>query len=231
MTSAAPSVLGPRTGPVAEALVDMAPLLRRAVGLDPRTLARVRVAGGRVTVFVRLPFGVLAARTVAAGATEQTPPLDRTVTAEELLGWLDGDHADPPPARDADWRSSAPPAEGWQRVDTVPDEVVRGLVRSGALALKDAAAREGVPGASPRAEVADALLDAVVLTVTGPADVPVPLSAEIRLRTLSALTRLGFLARGSHAAVDVHRGWVRVAGSYGSVFAERAPAALSVRRA
>ena len=100
-----------------------------------------------------------------------------------------------------------PPGAGWSRVDTVPDDVVRGLVRSGALALKEAAAREGVPTAQPRAEVADALLDSVVLTVDGGGR-----HAEVTLRPLSALTRMGFLPRGSHAAVDVAGRWTRVVG-------------------
>jgi hypothetical protein len=38
---------------------------------------------------------------------------------------------------------------------------------------------------------------------------------------VSALTRMGFLPRGSHAAVDIAGRWLRVAAEYGSVFAER----------
>ena len=64
--------------------------------------------------------------------------------------------------------------------------------------------------------MADALLDSVVLTVTGAGH-----TVEITLRTLSALTRLGFLPRDSHAAIDVAGRWIRVAAAYGSVYAER----------
>ncbi len=102
--------------------------------------------------------------------------------------------------------------------------MIRGLVRSGAQALQDAAAREGVPGAQPRAEVADALLDAVVLTADGGGR-----RAQVTLRTLSALTRMGFLPRGSSAAIDVAGRWVRVAAEYGSVFAGRATAGWSAQ--
>jgi hypothetical protein len=42
----------------------------------------------------------------------------------------------------------------------------------------------------------------------------------VTLRTLSALTRMGFLTRGSSAAIDVAGRWVRTAAEYGSVFAE-----------
>jgi hypothetical protein len=110
-------------------------------------------------------------------------------------------------------------------VDTVPDDVVRDLVRKGATALQDAAAREGTPGAQPRAEVADALLDSIVLTVTSDTT---PDRAEVSLRSLSALTRMGFLAPGSHAHIDVSGRWTRIAATYGSVFAERAGLGLGL---
>jgi hypothetical protein len=106
---------------------------------------------------------------------------------------------------------------GWHRIETVPDDVIRNLVRTGALALQDAAAREGVPGAQPRAEVADALLDSVVLTATDDAGA----RAEVTLRALSALTRMGFLPRGGSAHVDIAGRWLRVVGEYGTVHLER----------
>jgi hypothetical protein len=192
---------------------DLAPALRRAVALDPRCLARLRLIGPAATALVRLPFGVLVSRTV--DADERPEPLDLTARATELLTWIDDD-GDPPDARDIEWRSGLPPATGWRRVETVPDTVLRPLVRSGALALKDAAEREGVPGAQPRAEVADALLDSVVLTATdGPAE------AEVTLRTVSALTRMGFLPKGGSAHVDVAGRWIRLAAEYGTVYLER----------
>jgi hypothetical protein len=203
-------------------LDEIAPLLRRAVSLDASTLARIRRVGDRVTALVRLPFGVLAARTIVVDSAEADD--DGTFRADELLGWLDGEHAEPPPRRDADWRSGVPPISGWQRIDTVPDADVRPLVRAGALTLKERAEREGVPGAQPRAEVADALLDSVVLTVTGD-DQSVP----VTLRTLSAVTRLGFLPRGSYIAVDIAGRWTRVAAAYGSVYAERPGLGLNLR--
>jgi hypothetical protein len=230
------------------ALADQVPLLRRAVDLDPAGLVRIRATGANLAVFVRLPFDVLVARTVSRPLA---PPIDRTMLARELLGWLTEDEAEPA-TRDADWRGGLPPATGWSRVDTVPDDVVRDLVRKGAAALADAAVREGVPGAQPRSEVADALLNSVVLTLTAdgaadganlpanganlPADraadraaAGAPARAEVTLRSLSALTRMGFLARGSHAHIDVSGRWTRIAGSYGSVFAERAGLGLQLR--
>lgn len=207
---------------IATGLDELAPLLRRVVALDARSLARIRYSGDRVTGLVRLPFGVLAARTIvldAAGGAD-----DRTYRSAELLAWLDGERAEAPEPCDADWRGGVPPLSGWRRVDTVPDAAVRPLVRQGALTLKETAEREGVPGAQPRAEVADALLDSVVLTVADGG-----LSVPISLRTLSAVTRLGFLPRGSYIAVDVAGRWIRVAAAYGSVFAERPGSGLTLR--
>lgn len=207
---------------IATELDELAPLLRRVVVLDERSLARLRHFDDRVAALVRLPFDVLAARTIvldAAGGSD-----DRTYRVAELLEWLDGERAAAPEPCDADWRGGVPPLSGWRRVDTVPDAAVRPLVRQGALTLKETAEREGVPGAQPRAEVADALLDSVVLTVAD-GEVSVPIS----LRALSAVTRLGFLPRGSYIAVDVAGRWIRVAAAYGSVFAERPGLGLGLR--
>jgi hypothetical protein len=198
---------------------ELAPLLRRAQSLDAAGLTRLRRTGGLVSALVRLPFGVLAARTVP-GSTDGTnaPDFDVTVRTREVLAWLDGEQDAAPRRRDAQWRSGLPPASGWQRIATVPDSAVRPLVRSGALALKDAAEREGLPAAQPRADVAEALLDSVVLTVS---DDDSGRAAQVTLRTLSAAIRLGFVPRGSHIAVDVAGRWTRVAAGYGSVYAER----------
>jgi hypothetical protein len=200
------------------ALVELAPVLRRAVALDPRNLARLRLAGESATVLVRLPFGVLVSRTVAAPARDE--PLDLTARAADVVAWLEtpqGQLAVEPERRDLEWRAGLPPVSGWHRIETVPDDVIRPLVRAGALALKDAAAREGVPGAQPRAEVADALLDSVVLTVNDNTGA----SAEVTLRTVSAVTRMGFLPRGGRVHVDSAGRWVRVVAEYGTVYLER----------
>jgi len=214
--------VSPLSGADRPALVELAPVLRRAADLDAGALARLRLGDGSATVLARLPFGVLVSRTVAG--PPRTAPLDVTVGAADGLAWIEGTQPEAPASRDVDWRGGVPPATGWTRIDHVPDDVIRRLVRSGALALKDAAEREGVPGAQPRAEVADALLDSVVLTVSDDAGSAV----EITLRTVSALTRMGFLPRGGTAAVDVLGRWTRLAAGYGSVLVERPGAGLGL---
>ncbi len=197
-------------------LLELAPLIRRAASLDPAGLARVRMAPHEVNALIRLPFGVLVGRRLAGefGALS-----DATMAVGDLLGWLDGD-PESPPLRDTEWRGATPPDRGWRRVETVPDDIVRGLVRAGALTLKQAAEREGVPGGQPRAEVTDSLLDSIVLTAT---DIGTR-TVEVRLRPLSALVRMGFLARESHLGIDVAGRWIRLAASYGSAYIERADA-------
>jgi hypothetical protein len=208
-------------GGQAASVRDLAPLLRRSVELDPLSLVRIRLTTASARALVRLPFGVLAGRTVRADGAR---PVDTTVGCADLLAWLDGGRAETPEAspapaaRDVEWRAGTPPTGGWRRIETVPDDVIRGLVRSGSLALTAAAVREGVPGAQPRAVVADALLDSVVLTVTAGGTWP---ATQISLRPLSALTRLGFLPRGSHVAIDLAGRWIRLAAEYGSVYIER----------
>lgn len=204
-------------------LTDLAPVLRRAVTLDARSLARLRLTGEAAMVLVRLPFGVLVSRTVRTSAARPAE-LDATVRAADALAWLDG-APEVPERRDAEWRTGLPPVSGWRRLETVPDTVVRSLVRTGALALKEAAQREGVPGAQPRAEVADALLDSVVLTVRDDDG----RTAEVTLRAVSALTRMGFLPRGGHAFVDAVGRWVRVVAEYGTVYLERPGSGLVLR--
>ena len=214
-----PARLGMRPG----ALVELAPMLRRAAALDEGSLARIVTGKATVTGLVRLPFDVLVGRTLPLPADTDRRAGDYSVLAAELLAWIDGGDA-PPAPRDADWRGGIPPTTGWKRVDTVPDDVIRRLVRSGALTLKDAAARDGLPGAQPRAEVAAALLDSVVLTVSSSSGEQV----ELTLRLISAITRMGFLPRGSHLAVDIAGRWFRVAARYGSGYAERPGLRLSL---
>lgn len=197
-----------------DGLADLAPLLRRVVTLNPHAAARLRVADTSATLFARLPFGVLVARAITVPTGDAA---DDTFRAADLLAWLDGEAAAAPLPRALLWRGELPPASGWQRLEQVPDADIRRVVRAGALALKEAAEREGVPsGTQPRREVADALLDAVGLTVSQGDQV-----ASITVRTLSALTRMGFLARGSHAFVDISGTWMRIVGSYGTVYGTR----------
>jgi hypothetical protein len=202
------SDVGPR-----EAWAELTPLVRRAAALDPGTLVRLTRSAGVQTVWVALPFGVLASRTVPASA--EMGDMDLVAAADETLSWLDGGRPEPPARLDLLWRGSLPARAGWRRLDVVPDVAIRDVVRAGAREIK------ALGGMSPRRE--QALLDAVVLTVAGDGA-----EAKITLRVAAALTRMGFLPRNSHAGVDVAGRWIRLAGTYGAVYAEQPGAGLSL---
>jgi hypothetical protein len=195
--------------------VELAPLMRRAVGLDAGVLVRLQSEAGVLTAWVQLPFDVLAARSVRTDADPGV--IDVAVGGADVLAWLDGASTEPPARLDIGWRTALPPRQGWRRLDRIPDEAIRALVRAGAREIK------ALGGTAPRTE--QALLDAVVLTVSGEG-----LTAPITLRTVAALTRMGFLPRDSQASVDAVGRWIRVAAAYGSVYAERPGAGLTVLR-
>jgi hypothetical protein len=194
---------------------DLAAFLGRVAGLDPAAVVRLRAAGDRVTGFAMLPFGVLVSRTVAAAAD----PADVTVGAADLLAALErsagGDGPDGvgwPARRDVEWRAALPPAGEWQRLDAVPGDVVRALVRAGREALR--AVPAGAAGAA-----GESLLDHESLTVTGGGR-----TAVLPLRVLSALTRMGFLGgEPDLVVVSAAGGWTRLAGAYGSAYQRTTP--------
>jgi hypothetical protein len=192
-------------------LADFAPMAERALTADSGTLIRLRAvlaagAGqelGVIAGFVRLPYDVLAGRAIAARVDEAC---DVTYSAADFLSWLDADgepYAAEPARHDARWLTSLPPRSGWRRIEVVPDQAIREVVRSGALLARDATSR-------PEQQ---ALLSSIVLTVSDDGR-----SVEVPLGPLSALTRMGFLPRGSEAVVDTAPGWIRVAAAYGSTY-------------
>ena len=203
---------------------DLGSFLGRVVALDPAAVVRLRSVGERVTAYARLPFGVLVSRTVG-GAGD---PADVTVGAGDLLAALDPARPGSPGResssrgevlavgwpgrRDVDWRAALPPVDGWVRLDSVPGDVVRGLVRAGRETLR------AVP-AGAAAAAGESLLDHESLTVTGAGR-----TAVLPLRVLGSLTRMGFVGAGVEpVVVSVAAGWTRLAGPYGSAYQHTVP--------
>ena len=195
---------------------DLVAFLGRAAALDPAAVTRLRASAERVTAYVRLPFGVLVSRTVAGSAD----PPDVTVSATALLAAIRPASPDEgvdglvgwPERRDVEWRAALPPAGEWERLDAVPGDVLRTLVRAGRDALR------AVP-AGASAAAGESLLDHESLTVTGAGR-----TAALPLRVLSALTRMGFLGGDPDVVVvSAAGGWVRLAGPYGSAYQRTAP--------
>lgn len=206
----------------AQEWAELAPLIRRAVALDPAGLVRLRGSGAVRTAWVQLPFDVLAARSVRLDAEdpgdrndEPGAAVDVTTSGIDALAWIEGSRVQPPPRLDLGWRAALPPQQGWRRLERVPDTAIRDVVRAGAIEIK------ALGGSAPRTE--QALLDAVVLTATADGA-----EARISLRMVAALTRMGFLPRDSEANIDIAGRWMRVVAMFGSVYAERPGATLNL---
>ena len=194
--------------PARTQVADFAPFAARCLDLDPQSVIRLQGVGSTVRGFVRLPYDVLAGRSITI---DDGADFDVTVGTADFLNWQDATSFEPA-RRDAEWLMPLPARTGWTRIETVTESEIRGIVRAGAL--------------TARAEVdpkrQQALMDATVLTVACEADKAI----ELRLATVSMLTKLGFLPRGAEVKIDVQPGWIRVAAPLGSTYQERASLSL-----
>ncbi|MEV8515957.1 hypothetical protein [Dactylosporangium sp. NPDC051484] len=187
---------------------DAVAFVARVVRLDPGAVVRLRPAGeGAVTLWSRLPWGVLVCRGIPARIA-----LDRTVSARELLESMDGEL---PAPRDTDWRWSLPRVPG-----TVVERIPRGdVVRVGEAAAQTVrtAAAEGVGGRPVGSRMLrDALLEHVPITVTTEAGDRIPVSQ----RLVQAVIRMGFTSGTAGDFVDVRISgpWTALACTYGSAW-------------
>jgi hypothetical protein len=239
---------GPALAGVGHGLVgvaDAGAFLTRLVRLDPAALVRLRPAarpgdpssgeGRRTALWGRLPWGVLAVRTVAGAGCG-----DVTVSAAELLAVLSANGAALPVRRDAQWRWPLPPSAS-RSVETLPAGELWRVAEAAARTLREAVAR-GVAGrAVGQRALRDALLDHVAVVVT-PDDPPGP-PVEVAQRLIQGLVRMGFLARpgdapgaaappapriGGDVQVRVVGRWVGLVGPYGAVWWQKV-AELTVR--
>jgi hypothetical protein len=187
---------------------DAGAFVARVVHLDPGAVVRLRPAGpGAVTLWSRLPWGVLVSRGVQGQVA-----LDSTVRAAELLTSLDGPL---PASRDTDWRWSLPAAPGTV-VERIPGADV---IRVGAAAARTVrtAAAEGVAGRPVGSRMLrDALLDHVPITVTTDTGRRIPVSQ----RLVQAVVRMGFTSSAPGDFVDVRIAgpWTALACAYGSAW-------------
>lgn len=203
-------------------VADAGAFLARLVRLEPAALVRLRPAGtpGRTALWARLPWGVLAVRTVAGSGAG-----DVTVAAGQLLAELAAGRTALPAGRDAQWRWPLPPASS-RPVEVLPGREVRRLAEAAAGTLREAAAH-GVAGrAVGQRALRDALLDHVAVVVT-PDDEP-DRPVEVTQRMVQGVIRMGFLgpADGSpgidEIRVRVAGRWVALVGPYGAVWSQKA---------
>ena len=194
--------------PDADERGDLGTFVGRAVRLDPAALVRLRVAGGRVTVWATTPFDVLATRSVPGSLD----PGDVTAPATALLTALSVDRAESvDPGVGGLWQGLLPPDEGWVPVDAVPAAELEGLTERGLTVARENAGPLGPPAS---------LLDQTVLTVSGAGH-----AVKIPLRCLFALSGMGFLGAPESddeaVRVSATSSWLRLDARYGAVVRRR----------
>jgi hypothetical protein len=185
-------------------VADFAPFAARCLDLDPGSVIRLHGVGSTVRGFVRLPYDVLAGRSIAV---DDGADFDVTVSTADFLNWQDATSYEPA-RRDSEWLMPLPAPGGWTRMETVTESEIRGIVRAGALTAQ--------AEVDPKRQ--QALMDATVLAVAGDAGKAI----DVRLATVSMLTKLGFLPRGAEVKIDVQPGWIRLAAPLGSTYQQGA---------
>lgn len=198
---------------------DLAEFVGRAVRLDGGVVVRLRARAepdAAVEAWAPTPFDALVTRAAPGTVT----PGDVTVVGSDLLAALavaGGESVEPGTRVDDRWRGPLPPLRPdrrWEVVGEVPSAELGGLAERGV-----AAARAGDPSGRPSA----ALLDQVVLTVTGDGT-----GTEVRvpMRCVFALSGMGFVGAGSGDAdgavrVSTDGGWLRLDTRGGAVVRRR----------
>lgn len=186
----------------------LAGYLRRLVALDDRAAVRVQARGSVAGVWSGPPFGVLALRPVALLDPIEA---DATVSAQRLLGALDGEVATgevtlPDSVLGPPWAAMLPPQAGWELVAEVPCAVLVDQVAVLVEAFRRRAEPIPAGGRTSAAltDVADGLWD-------GPSLGPLP------MRAAHAAAALGLLARDGSATAWRAGGWLRLGCPGGSV--------------
>lgn len=188
----------------AQSAADAGAFLARLSRLDPAAVVRLRPAGtGAVALWARLPFGVLVTRQVRSAFGE-----DATVGATDLLGALAREERVFPARRDTAWRGQLPPEAG-DVLDEVPAAEIRRVAAAAAEALR---ARLG--GAVGERRLRDALLDHVAIVVTDAAGT----AAEVPVRMVQALVRMGFLGDEPVRIRRARGGWLGAEATYGAAW-------------
>jgi hypothetical protein len=202
---------------------EVGPFLARLVRLDPAALVRLRPAvgdrarpasGAAVTAWGRMPWGVLAARTVSG-----TVAGDLTVSAAALLDLVSTGGDRLPGRRDGDWRWPVPATMG-EAVESVP---AADLVRLGAAAARTLRSGQGRVG---ERVLRDALLDHVAIAVRTAAGVAV----EVRQGLVQAALRMGLVTTDDNENITVRTvgKWVGLTSRDGEVW-QQTGTSLAVR--
>ncbi|MFD3717200.1 hypothetical protein [Streptomyces sp. NPDC058674] len=166
---------------------DLAAFLGRLVHYDRAAAVRLQAGGGALAVFGRPPsFDVVAVRTVRLAAPVSAP-LDRTVSAGELLESVDEASASalvPAAVTGPPWAGVLPPRGGWRQLDGLPGlDAVRAAVTAAVAEFR--ARDEALPAQHRTRSERDRIGREIWSRTLGDTELP--------LRAVHAAQALGFL--------------------------------------
>ena len=194
-------------------------VMKRALVMDPGALVRLSAVGERSTdLFISTPLGCVASVRVPGQVGGAGTVAYASDALEAIVAFEPGQQtlnlgAD----MDLMWVGSPPPQQGFELIDTVPGDVVRGLHAD--------MATENEANSGPMG-IARSLLEQQVLTVQRGNDAAA--SVALEGRTIAALGGLRLVPEPGeklrdydYVRVSASGSWIRVDALVGSVYAPR----------
>ena len=211
----------------AEDQADAVAFLARAVRLDDMAVVRMSIRpDGLLGLWSHTGFDVLVTRAIFGRMAPKDLVCDASALRSALSATAPGAAVDPGMPFDSAWRGALPLQTGYHHVDDVPARTVVALAREGARVARDEGSAHGP---------ATGLLDQEVLDV---ASAQGNLQAAITMRSLFALTAMGFIRDESGRAITesseveaiaedepirirMSAAWIRIDARYGAVYQRR----------
>lgn len=194
-------------------------VMKRALVMDPGALVRLSAVGERSTdLFISTPLGCVASVRVPGQVGGAGTVAYASDALEAIVAFEPGQQTlDLGADMDLMWVGSPPPQQGFELIDTVPGDVVRGLHAD--------MATENEANSGPMG-IARSLLEQQVLTVQRGNDATA--SVALEGRTIAALGGLRLVPEPGeklrdydYVRVSASGSWIRVDALVGSVYAPR----------
>lgn len=191
--------------------------MKRALVMDPGALVRLSAVGERSTdLFISTPLGCVASVRVPGQVGGAGTVAYASDALEAIVAFEPGQKSlDLGADMDLMWVGSPPPQQGFELIDTVPGDVVRGLHAD--------MATENEANSGPMG-IARSLLEQQVLTVQQGNDATA--SVALEGRTIAALGGLRLVPEPGeklrdydYVRVSASGSWIRVDALVGSVYA------------
>lgn len=213
---------------------DLAAFLERARRVDDSGVLRAQQRpDGRVGVWIRTGFDILATRSVFGTISPTDVICDVTAMSASLSGEGPVSIGFALPGA---WQGALPPADGFTHLDDVPARELVALARSGAEVARTESGALGM---------ASSLLDQTVIEVSAHDAGATSEVAKVSMRAVFSLTAMGFIrdaagreisetspldaiAADEPVRIRVSSSWTRVDARFGSVYQRRAVLNLGV---